>query len=106
MRLFGTPLDRADGTLGLKRLAAIAAVLLVVGGLGIFLARNYLVYNRTYKATTIEASAKGHVGLFRFDSGGTVIGKYPPKMTVKKGDRVRLRVDELQGVVVVKILDE
>jgi len=105
-RLFGSSLDRPDGSLGLRRLAALVAVLLVVGAAVIFLARNFIVYNSTYKGTAIEVSAKGNVALFTVDSGGRVVASYPPKMTVKKGDRALMRTDEIRGVVVVRLLDE
>ena len=51
-RLFGTPLDGPDGSLGVRKLAVVVAVLLLVGGTAIFVAQRYI--------TTNECHARSH----------------------------------------------
>lgn len=107
-RVIATPLDRAEGAIGPKRLAILVAVLLVVGAAIIFLAQHYIASNDTWEATVTGVAPAGQTISFTFDedSDDSDVASYPSGMVIKEGDRVLIRVDEDKGNLVVRVLDE
>lgn len=105
-RLFGASLDGADGALYAKRLAVVVAVSLAVGAAAIFFVQRYVSGIDTWEAT-VTGVGKGTVN-FTFDeeSGDCDVASCPAGMPVEEGDRVLVRIDEDEGNLVVKVLDE
>jgi hypothetical protein len=105
-RVISTPLQRADGTLGPKRLAILVVVLLVAGAAIIFLVQRDLASRDTWEAT-VTGVAKSTVNFtLDEDSDDVDIASYPDGMVLEEGDRVLIRTDVEQGNLVLKILDE
>jgi len=92
-RLFGTPLDGPDGSLGARKLAVVVAVLLLVGGTAIFVGQRYIATNDTWPATVVGV-ARTTVNI-HFDVGSDEVelASYPKGMVLAEGDRVLVHVD-------------
>jgi predicted permease len=107
-RVIRSPLDRADGSLGVKRLAILVVGLLVVGAAIILIGQYLIESHNTWEASVTGVATKGTIVNFTRDeeSGDVDVASYPSGMEIKEGDRVLIRTDEEEGNVVVKVLDE
>ena len=103
-----TPMDRADGALGPKKLAVLVIALLVAGAVIIFLVQAYIASTDTFEATVTGVAEQGTFVNFtlREGSGDTDIASYPTGMDIQVGDKVLVKADEDEGNVVLEVLDE
>jgi hypothetical protein len=101
-----TPLDGTDGRIGARKLAVLVVVLILVGAAGIFMVQRYILNIDTWQAT-VTGVAKGTVNFtFDEDSGDVDVARYPAGMALEEGDKVLVRIDEDEGNLVLKALDE
>jgi len=101
-----TPLDRGDGAIGAKRLVVLSALILVLGATAIFFVQRYIAGIDTWRAT-VTGVARGTVNFtFKEGSNDIDVASYPAGMAVSKGDRVVIRIDDIKGNLVLRVLDD
>jgi uncharacterized cupredoxin-like copper-binding protein len=99
-----TPLDSKDGALGFKRLAALVAIILVVGGSVIFGVQHYITTNEMWKATVVDVAERTVNISFNAEHGELEVASYPSSLKLHAGDRVLVHVDEDEGNSVVRVV--
>jgi hypothetical protein len=101
-----SPLDRADGALGAKRLTILVVVLLVIGLLTIYFVERHIANTDTWEVT-VTGVAQGTINfVFDEDSDHEHIALYPEGMVIEEGDTVLVHVDEEEGNRVVEVLED
>lgn len=103
-RVLSTKWDRPDGTLGVKKLALLAAALVVLGALVIFLVQLSIASTDTFEATVTGVTAHTVNFTLHEGSGDVDVASYPEGMRIEVGDRIRVRADEEKGNVVLEVV--
>lgn len=104
--VFSTRFDRANGAVGAKRLAALVALLIVIGATSIYLVQRHIAATDTWEVTVTGVGTALVNFTFDEESGDQDVASFPEGMKLEVGDEVLVHTDADKGNSVVKLLGD